>query len=173
MIIATRHIITTEIKSGFSKHYDLFLSVDFFTGPKNNICSNFLNPIAFNTIADFVYHIRHDISGTLICDIFRRLNSAFFDDSQPISVQLMIIKLYINLIESFFKENNDITICIEIINKVIPVFLNKIKDIRKFFLIPSYQDVFESSDSNKLELHSRSINESPEIPLKGLLFLSF
>jgi len=98
LLVATRHILSTDMRSLFVAKIDMLLNESVLLG--NGITSHqTLRPLAFSMLADLLHHVRKDLSLAQITRTVHLYVRNLHDQTLPINVQIMSAKLLLNLIE--------------------------------------------------------------------------
>ncbi|KAI9495464.1 hypothetical protein BDB00DRAFT_870320 [Zychaea mexicana] len=105
LLVATRHILSTDFRQSFVSKIDLLLNEKVLIG--TGVTSHdTLRPLAYSMLADLVHHIRSDLSPQqllrTVCIYSRNLHDATLAPS----IQTMCGKLLLNLIDCIIKIPN-------------------------------------------------------------------
>ncbi|KAI8320067.1 hypothetical protein GQ54DRAFT_9695 [Martensiomyces pterosporus] len=98
MLIATRHIVSTEIRKAFVPIADRFLDMQVLVG--SGLASQcILKPFAFSMLADLMHHIRADLSPSQLTKMVAFYAGCMHDQSLSSGVHTMCAKLLHNITE--------------------------------------------------------------------------
>ena len=106
LLVATRHILTSDSRSSFVPYIDIMLDERVLVG--TGISSReTLRPLAYSVVADLIHHVRNELpleQLTNVVYIFsRNLNDATFSSS----IQTMCAKLLNTIVESIHTKANN------------------------------------------------------------------
>eukprot|EP00911_Craspedida_sp_UC1_P000079 UC1_evm1s66 len=107
LLIATRHILASDLRSGFVSQIDLLMDERVLIGD-GWTCREMLRPLAYSTLADLVHHIRQEISTPQLCRAAYLFLRNIQDNSLPLTIQTMSCKLILNLVEVLARKNDAI-----------------------------------------------------------------
>ncbi|KAJ2001784.1 transcription-associated protein 1, partial [Coemansia thaxteri] len=98
MLIATRHIVSTEIRKAFVPIADRFLDMQVLVG--SGLASQcILKPFAFSMLADLMHHIRSELSPSQLSRMVDFYSSCMHDQQLSSGVHTMCAKLLHNITE--------------------------------------------------------------------------
>ncbi|KAJ2844668.1 transcription-associated protein 1, partial [Coemansia erecta] len=98
MLIATRHIVSTEIRKAFVPLADKFLDMNVLVG--SGLASQcILKPFAFSMLADLMHHIRSDLSPSQLTRMVDFYAGCMHDQLLSPGVHTMCAKLLHNITE--------------------------------------------------------------------------
>lgn len=103
LLVATRHILSTDIRQAFVPFLDELLSESLLLG-EGYTSYHVLRPLALSMLADLVHHVRTDIKIGVLTKIIHIYSQALHDPSLPVGVQTMSAKLLVNLVDSMLVE---------------------------------------------------------------------
>ncbi|CEH17271.1 Histone acetyltransferase SAGA, TRRAP/TRA1 component, PI-3 kinase superfamily [Ceraceosorus bombacis] len=96
LLVATRHILSTELRSAFISQVDVLLDERVMTG--TGITSReTLRPLAISMLADLVHHVRPQLNASQIARIVKIHIRFLHDPTLAPSIQTMCVKLLLNL----------------------------------------------------------------------------
>ncbi|KAJ1736005.1 transcription-associated protein 1 [Coemansia biformis] len=98
MLIATRHIVSTELRKAFVPLADRFLDMQVLVGP--GLASQcILKPFAFSMLADLMHHIRAELSPSQLTRMVGFYAGCMHDHTLSPGVHTMCAKLLHNITE--------------------------------------------------------------------------
>ena len=101
LLVATRHILATDFRSGFYPHVDLLIDEDVLVG-NGRLSQESLRPLAFSTVADLVHHVRSKLSLDQLARIVVLFSKNLHDSALPLTVQTTSVRLLLNLVDYIF-----------------------------------------------------------------------
>ncbi|KAK7109588.1 transformation/transcription domain-associated protein-like isoform X2 [Littorina saxatilis] len=131
LLIAARHILSTELRNKFVPVIEQLFDENVLIG-SGWTTHDSLRPLAYSTLADLVHHVRqslplHDLS--LAVSLFSK---NVHDESLPSTIQTMSCKLLLNLVECIrVKSEQDVGNGRELLMRMLEVFVLKFKTIAK------------------------------------------
>ncbi|KAK9459333.1 uncharacterized protein V1516DRAFT_508906 [Lipomyces oligophaga] len=98
LLVATRHILSTDFRAIFIPKIELFLNTKVLLGDGLTVHET-LRPLAYSMVADLLHHVRNELSANhiwLTIDVYMK---NILDDSLAATFQSMSSKLLLNLVE--------------------------------------------------------------------------
>jgi len=102
LLIATRHILATDFKTGFITQIDTLLEESVLIG-NGRTAFETLRPLAYTTLFDLIHHARNQLSLTQLSKVVRLYTANLHDSSLPFGIHTMSAKLLWHLFESILK----------------------------------------------------------------------
>ncbi|CAG8506762.1 53_t:CDS:10, partial [Cetraspora pellucida] len=155
LLVATRHILSTDFRSAFVSKIDILLNEKVLIG--SGVTSHdTLRPLAYSMLADLVHHVRNELSPAQLSRTVYIYSRNLHDPTLAASIQTMCSKLLLNLTECIVKipkkdgkdEARDLLI------KVLDTFANKFVTLNLVFADIQRQQRRKkaaASDSNIIE----------------------
>nr|NP_595777.1 SAGA complex phosphatidylinositol pseudokinase Tra1 [Schizosaccharomyces pombe]Q9HFE8.1 RecName: Full=Transcription-associated protein 1 [Schizosaccharomyces pombe 972h-]CAC08542.1 SAGA complex phosphatidylinositol pseudokinase Tra1 [Schizosaccharomyces pombe] len=98
LLVATRHVLSTDYLRGFLPYVDQLLDTKILVG--SGITSQHsLRPMAFSMLADMLHYVRMELSPQQIYKVILLYFSILMDDFYTSAIQAMATKLILNLVE--------------------------------------------------------------------------
>ncbi|GAA5857110.1 hypothetical protein JCM5353_001350, partial [Sporobolomyces roseus] len=98
LIIATRHILQSELRSAFLSQIDTLLDDYVLTGNSVTGHEN-LRPLAYSMLADLIHHCRADLTLPQLSRVVHTYCANIHDPTLASAIQTMCSKLLLNLID--------------------------------------------------------------------------
>ncbi|XP_060810438.1 transcription-associated protein 1 isoform X2 [Amyelois transitella] len=98
LIIATRHILATDLRIKFVPYMERLFDEDVLLGGGWTVHENF-RPLAYSTLADLVHHVRQHLPLSDLAIAAHLFSKNVHDESLPTSIQTMSCKLLLNLVD--------------------------------------------------------------------------
>ncbi|KAG2212646.1 hypothetical protein INT47_000623 [Mucor saturninus] len=105
LLVATRHILSTDFRSSFVPKIDLLLNEKVLIGA-GVTSHDTLRPLAYSMLADLVHHIRSELSPAQLYRTVYIYSRNLHDATLAPSIQTMCGKLLLNLIDCIIKIPN-------------------------------------------------------------------
>lgn len=102
LLVATRHILSTDFRTIFIPKVDILLNEKVLIGEGLTVHET-LRPLAYSTMADLVHHVRAELTPEQILKTVRVYCKNMQDDTLATSFQIMSAKLLLNLVERIMK----------------------------------------------------------------------
>ncbi|XP_071811547.1 transformation/transcription domain-associated protein-like isoform X3 [Apostichopus japonicus] len=129
LLIATRHILATDLRTKFVPSIDKFFDENVLVG-KGWTSKESLRPIAYSTLADLVHHVRQHLPVQHLSMAVQLFSKNVHDESLPCNIQTMSCKLLLNLVECIMqKSDQDGANAREILMRMLEVFVLKFQTI--------------------------------------------
>lgn len=94
LLVATRHLLNSDFRSGFARHIDSLLDERVLTGHRP-----VLKPLAYLMLADLVHHTRSSLSMPQMSRVVGVLCRVVHDTALPTNTQHVVIRTLLNLVE--------------------------------------------------------------------------
>ena len=132
LLIATRHILATDLKTKFIPHMEHLFNEEVLLGYGWTTHES-LRPLAYSTLADLVHHVRKQLPLSDLARAIHLFSKNVHDQSLPTSIQTMSCKLLLNLVECITLriDEDNATQCRELLMRMLEVFVLKFKIITK------------------------------------------
>uniref|UniRef100_A0A4W5LXP4 Transformation/transcription domain-associated protein n=1 Tax=Hucho hucho TaxID=62062 RepID=A0A4W5LXP4_9TELE len=98
LLIAAKHILTTDLRSQFIPCMDKLFDESILIG-SGYTARETLRPLAYSTLADLVHHVRQNLPLTDLSLAVQLFAKNIDDESLPSSIQTMSCKLLLNLVD--------------------------------------------------------------------------
>ncbi|PIK62231.1 putative transformation/transcription domain-associated protein [Apostichopus japonicus] len=105
LLIATRHILATDLRTKFVPSIDKFFDENVLVG-KGWTSKESLRPIAYSTLADLVHHVRQHLPVQHLSMAVQLFSKNVHDESLPCNIQTMSCKLLLNLVECIMQKSD-------------------------------------------------------------------
>ncbi|KAI7885947.1 uncharacterized protein EV154DRAFT_427566 [Mucor mucedo] len=102
LLVATRHILSTDFRTSFVPKIDLLLNEKVLIGT-GVTAHDTLRPLAYSMLADLIHHIRAELSATQLSRTIYIYSRNLHDATLAPSIQTMCGKLLLNLIDCIMK----------------------------------------------------------------------
>lgn len=98
LVVATRHILQSELRSSFLGQIDTLLDDHVLIG--NSVTGyESLRPLAYSMLADLIHHVRAELSVQQLARIVHTYSANVHDPTLAAAIQTMCSKLLLNLID--------------------------------------------------------------------------
>ncbi|KAI9230671.1 MAG: hypothetical protein DHS80DRAFT_12039 [Piptocephalis tieghemiana] len=99
LLVAARHILSTEYRMLFTRQIDALLHDRVLLGCGYTAHEN-LRPLAYSMLADLVHHVRQHLTPQQLSRSVHLFTCNMHDETLPHSIQTMCCKLLLNIIDS-------------------------------------------------------------------------
>ncbi|KAK9721294.1 transcription-associated protein 1 [Basidiobolus ranarum] len=123
LLVATRHILSTEFRTAFVSKIDILLNEKVLVG--TGVTSHeTLRPLAYSMLADLIHHVRAELTTAQISRAIYIYSRNLHDPTLPSSIQGICAKLLLNLIDCIISMPNK-TEGRSLLIKILDTFTNK------------------------------------------------
>lgn len=136
LVIASRHILATDLRNQFIPHMEYFFNEDIFIG-HGWTTQEALRPLAYSTLADLVHHVRLLLPLNDVSHAVHLYSKNLLDPSLPTTVQMVSCKLLMNLVDTVSRQRTDAensTQGRELLMRILLVFVLKFKVLSKVYI---------------------------------------
>lgn len=106
LLVATRHILATDLRNKFINSIDLLFDEDLLLG-RGYTSHESLRPLAYSTLADLIHHVRQHLKLDILTKAVFLFSKNIHDETLPTSIQTMSCKLLLNLVDCIRVQRND------------------------------------------------------------------
>ncbi|RUP49800.1 hypothetical protein BC936DRAFT_141434 [Jimgerdemannia flammicorona] len=107
LLVATRHILSTDFRTSFVSKIDILLNEKVLVG--TGVTSHdTLRPLAYSMLADLVHHVRAELTPVQLSRTVYIYSRNLHDSTLAPSIQTMCAKLLLNLIDCIVKIPNKV-----------------------------------------------------------------
>ncbi|KAK4051001.1 transcription-associated protein 1 [Microbotryomycetes sp. JL201] len=126
LVVATRHILQSELRSAFLGQIDTLLDDHVLVGNSVTGYEN-LRPLAYSMLADLIHHVRAELNVTQLARIVHVYSANIHDSTLAAAIQTMCSKLLLNLIDPISsKEQTEAT---KILQRIQVAFVSKMESM--------------------------------------------
>ena len=160
LLVATRHILNSEFRTGFFKHVDAMIDERILMGGTTSITSNhrpdptIIRPLAYTTLADFLQHARALLSMTQMSKVVCLFSRILHDTSikMPLTTQFTAVRTLISVIDIVFNNKDpDPQIGRDILVRLLNTMVDKLHALNDY-----YPDVVKAE-------HQRNADETASL----------
>ncbi|BFZ59893.1 transcription-associated protein 1 [Saitoella coloradoensis] len=102
LLVATRHILSTDFKGAFVSKIDVLLDERVLVSDGVTVHET-LRPLAYSMLADLLHNVRSEMTGAQLRRTLRVYADNLRDTSLPPSIQMMCARLLLNFIDRILK----------------------------------------------------------------------
>ncbi|VVC99481.1 unnamed protein product [Leptidea sinapis] len=139
LVIATRHILATDLRLKFVPYMERLFDENVLLGGGWTVHES-LRPLAYSTLADLVHHVRQHLPITDLAIAAHLFSKNVHDESLPTSIQTMSCKLLLNLVDCIRQRSESENAGSgqpqgrQLLMRILEVFVLKFKTISKLQL---------------------------------------
>ncbi|KAF5906286.1 transformation/transcription domain-associated protein isoform X1, partial [Clarias magur] len=139
LLIAAKHILTTDLRSQFIPCMDKLFDESILIG-SGYTARETLRPLAYSTLADLVHHVRQNLPLTDLSLAVQLFAKNIDDESLPSSIQTMSCKLLLNLVDCIrSKSEQENGNGRDILMRMLEVFVLKFHTIARYQLVSIFR----------------------------------
>ncbi|KAI9481535.1 MAG: hypothetical protein EXX96DRAFT_217391 [Benjaminiella poitrasii] len=158
LLVATRHILSTDFRSSFVPKVDLLLNEKVLIGT-GVTAHDTLRPLAYSMLADLVHHIRAELTPTQLSRTIYIYSRNLHDATLAPSIQTMCGKLLLNLIDCIMKIP-DKAEGRELLMRILEAFANKFEALNIQFDICIRQYKRKKQSNDEISTNTMATNET-------------
>lgn len=128
LLIATRHILASELRLGFLGSLDALMDEKTLVG-SGWTSRDMLRPLAYSTLADLLHHVRDKLSMPQLSRAVHLFLRNILDDTLPLQIQTMSCKLLLNLVQILAPHKQDTTTSRELLMYILHTFITKLESL--------------------------------------------
>ncbi|KAM8729155.1 transformation/transcription domain-associated protein isoform 1-T2 [Acanthopagrus schlegelii] len=139
LLIAAKHILTTDLRSQFIPCMDKLFDEAILIG-SGYTARETLRPLAYSTLADLVHHVRQNLPLTDLSLAVQLFAKNIDDESLPSNIQTMSCKLLLNLVDCIrSKSEQENGNGRDILMRMLEVFVLKFHTIARYQLVSIFK----------------------------------
>uniref|UniRef100_A0A668AUT6 Transformation/transcription domain-associated protein n=1 Tax=Myripristis murdjan TaxID=586833 RepID=A0A668AUT6_9TELE len=139
LLIAAKHILTTDLRSQFIPCMDKLFDESILIG-SGYTARETLRPLAYSTLADLVHHVRQNLPLTDLSLAVQLFAKNIDDESLPSNIQTMSCKLLLNLVDCIrSKSEQENGNGRDILMRMLEVFVLKFHTIARYQLVTIFK----------------------------------
>ncbi|XP_035001489.1 transformation/transcription domain-associated protein isoform X2 [Hippoglossus stenolepis] len=139
LLIAAKHILTTDLRSQFIPCMDKLFDESILIG-SGYTARETLRPLAYSTLADLVHHVRQNLPLTDLSLAVQLFAKNIDDESLPSNIQTMSCKLLLNLVDCIrLKSEQENGNGRDILMRMLEVFVLKFHTIARYQLVSIFK----------------------------------
>jgi transformation/transcription domain-associated protein len=162
LLVATRHILATNLRNHFIPSTELLFDEDLLLGKSGYTALCSLRPLAFSTLGDFIHHVRSELNLDILSKAIHLFSKNIHDETLPIAIQIMSIRLLLNLVDCIRNQkpmqgSNQFANKLErkeLLNKMLKVFILKFHTIGKIQMPKIIENWKEFCGDNQTETNA-------------------
>lgn len=158
LLVATRHILATNLRTHFIPSIELLFDEDLLLG-RGYTTHESLRPLAYSTLGDFIHHVRQELKFDILVKAVHLFSKNIHDETLPTAIQIMSIRLLLNLVDCIRIPRNDAgtstlaTSRRELLSNMLRVFVLKFHTISKVQM-PIIVEKWKKFQANQIILDS-------------------
>ena len=142
LLVATRHILNSEFRTGFFKHIDAMIDERILMGGTTSITSNhrpdptIIRPLAYTTLADFLQHARALLSMAQMNKVVCLFSRIIHDTSikMPLTTQFTAVRTLISVIDIVYNNKDpDPQIGRDILVRLLNTMVDKLHALNEYY----------------------------------------
>jgi transformation/transcription domain-associated protein len=131
LLVATRHILATNLRNYFVPSIELLFDENLLLG-KGYTTHESLRPLAYSTLGDFIHIVRQDLKFDTLIKAVNLFSKNVHDETLPTAIHIMSIRLLLNLVDCIRNQRNETGITRrELLLNMLRVFILKFQTISK------------------------------------------
>ncbi|CCF50080.1 hypothetical protein NDA11_006772 [Ustilago hordei] len=128
LLVATRHVLSTEYRAQFVGQIDTLLDERLLIG--TGVTSHETQrPLAISMLADLVHHVRQELSPAQLVRVVHIHSQILHDPTLAPSIQTMCVKLLLNLVETILTKHPEGAT--QTLASILDVFVEKLSSLHR------------------------------------------
>ncbi len=130
LLVATRHVLSTEYRQYFIHQIDTLLDERVLLGTGIST-SETQRPLAISMLADLVHHVRAELSPAQLVRVVEAHVAVLHDASLAPSIQTMCVKLLLNLVETIVTKTTESGEAPRLLRAILETFIEKLAGLSR------------------------------------------
>lgn len=106
LLVATRHILATNLRKYFVPSIELLFDESLLLG-KGYTTHESLRPLAYSTLGDFIHIVRLELKFETLVKAVNLFSRNIHDETLPTAIHVMSIRLLLNLVDCIRNQRNE------------------------------------------------------------------
>ncbi|WFC97412.1 transcription-associated protein 1 [Malassezia yamatoensis] len=128
LLVATRHILSTDFRENFVGQIDTLLDERVLLG-SGVTARELQRPLVVSMLADLMHHVRQELTTDQIVRVINLHAQLLHDPTLAPSIQTMCVKLLLNLMETIVVKHADR--CVPMLRGIFQTFLAKLPELHR------------------------------------------
>lgn len=157
LLVATRHILSIDIRQEFIPKIDILLDENVLIGKGLTVYET-LRPLAYTTMADLIHHVRAELTPEQIWKTVSVYCKNIQDNTLPTNFQIMSAKLLFNLAERIMNlQTDDRAEGRQIMFFIVDAFVQRFTTLNRSYshIMKSHQKFVEKETKTRNELNQK------------------
>jgi transformation/transcription domain-associated protein len=156
LLVATRHLLNSDFRSGFFRHVDSLIDEKLLMGAYHRHSEqNLLRPLGYTVLSDFVQHVRTMLTLPQISKVVSIFSRLAHDSSLPVSSQYTSVKTLLSVVDPVYQnKERDPQIGRDIIVRILRALVEKLSAINS--------ENFATDSSTEVAIGTSMISHSNE-----------
>eukprot|EP00002_Diphylleia_rotans_P036225 TRINITY_DN7963_c0_g1_i1.p1 TRINITY_DN7963_c0_g1~~TRINITY_DN7963_c0_g1_i1.p1 ORF type:complete len:3345 (+),score=544.19 TRINITY_DN7963_c0_g1_i1:49-10083(+) len=130
LLVATRHILSTDFRSSFIPHIDTLIAEEILIGPPR-VTFESLRSLAYGTLADLLNNIKQELSLPQISRVVHVYSKNLHDKTLPLNIQTLSVKLVLSFVDSILGKNEDSAGRVLLV-RILDCLVNKVTSLKDY-----------------------------------------
>eukprot|EP00977_Amphora_coffeiformis_P007308 scaffold1581_cov169-Amphora_coffeaeformis.AAC.44 len=137
LLVATRHLLGSEFRSGFFRHVDVLLDEKVLMGSHHRYADhNLLRPLGYTTLSELVQHVRTKLTMTQVSRVVSIFSRVLHDSTVRVSLgtQYSAVRTLLSLIDMVYHNKDpNIQLGRDILIRILSTLVDKLKSLALVF----------------------------------------
>jgi len=137
LLVATRHLLNSEFRTGFYPHVDALLDERVLMGCNHRYSEQTaLRPLGYTALSDLVHHVKTGLTMAQMSKVVCMFSRILHDSSStlPLSTQYTAVRTLLSVVEIIFQnKDSDPQIGRDMLVRILSTLVNKLSTLNEYF----------------------------------------
>ncbi|RKP22048.1 hypothetical protein ROZALSC1DRAFT_26560 [Rozella allomycis CSF55] len=169
LLVALRHILSTEFRQSFIPHLKILLDSNILIGT-GNASYETLRPLAYSLLADFIHHVRLELPLPFLVLTISVYTKNLHDSTISGNIQTMSAKLLVNLVDCIVSDTFPVEQKRPLLIKILSTFVDKFTSLKEGLEFSKKNLNKKVEDEGMIKI-SQGVSENVNEPFRENKFL--
>ena len=162
LLVASRHLLNSEFRTGFFRHVDALLDERVLMGCNHRYSEQtVLRPLGYTALSDLIHHVKTRLTMSQMSRVVCMFSRILHDSSTtlPLSTQYTAVRTLLSVVEIIFQNKDpNPQIGRDMLVRILSTLVNKLSTLNEYFSAIKKREGMTSNSSDKSK-HHESTNE--------------
>jgi transformation/transcription domain-associated protein len=161
LLVATRHLLNSDFKSGFFRHVDALLDERVLMGSHHRFSDQtLLRPLGYTTLSDLVQHVRSMLTmsqmSRVVCMFSRVLHDSL---TLPMSTQYTAVRTLLSLVEIIYlNKDPNAQIGRDMLVRTLKTLVDKLASLNDYFPVVMKSEAARETETIRISSIKAGVN---------------
>jgi transformation/transcription domain-associated protein len=154
LLVATRHLLNSDFRTGFFNHVDALLDERVLMGCNHRYSEQtVLRPLAFVALSDLVHHVKARLTMKQMSKVVCMFSRILHDSSStlPLSTQYTAVRTLLSVVEIIFQNKDpNPQIGRDMLVRILSTLVHKLSTLKEYFAAVKRSEESNLTDANQV-----------------------
>ena len=173
LLVASRHLLNSEFRTGFFRHVDALLDERVLMGCNHRYSEQtVLRPLGYTALSDLIHHVKTRLTMSQMSRVVCMFSRILHDSSTtlPLSTQYTAVRTLLSVVEIIFQNKDpNPQIGRDMLVRILSTLVNKLSTLNEYFSAIKKREGMTSTSSDKSKHHGSTNEHSTMIEADSTL----